>query len=289
MEQTLNEEYLKTKDGIDDIKLDQTGKKRKCAIFVMVQNESLYLPIWLKYYSKYFAAEDIFVFDHRSTDGCTEECGKIFEFRSIKLDYSFSFDHEWFQFVANYTQKRLLECYEYVLFTDIDEIIFPDLRKYGDLAIYINGLEKDYVRCKGYELIHLKDKEPPFDANKPILSQRRYWYRNKFFGKTLLSKKALGWNIGFHKFALEEIREDNSLFLVHLHKLDFDICRKRSLERSKLRWRQSEIKKMRGWQNRIEDSKEFNRFYYGPPILPFPLRWLCIRPIPAKLKESELF
>ena len=43
----------------------------------MVYNEAVFLPIWLRYYSRFFAPDDIYVLDHESTDGSTSGSGFV--------------------------------------------------------------------------------------------------------------------------------------------------------------------------------------------------------------------
>ena len=40
------------------------GAEKRRAVQTMVQNEAVFLPIWLRYYSRFFAPDDIYVFDH---------------------------------------------------------------------------------------------------------------------------------------------------------------------------------------------------------------------------------
>jgi hypothetical protein len=257
--------------------------KRKCAIFVMVKNESVFLPIWLKYYSRYIDGKDIYVFDHRSIDGSVERCLKDYKFNVIQLNYSLSFDHLWFQFVADTVQKKLLHHYEYVIFTDVDEIILPDVNKYRGLDDYIQKLDKNYVRCIGYELIHVPHKEKPYDASESVLSQRRFWYYTHWYNKTLISNQPLNWEIGFHEVPNLESDFDRDLMLIHLHKLDFDLCFKNSFERARLKWPLEDIINNRGWQNRLTDIDKFRDYYEGWPDN------FKIEEIPEELRKSNIF
>jgi hypothetical protein len=179
--------YMDTVKSLEAMPLPQgENGKKKCAIFVMVKNEDVFLPIWLKYYSRHIDDNDIYVFDHLSTDGSVQKCLNNFKFNAIRLDYPFSFDHIWFKFVAVTVQKKLLDHYEYVIFTDVDEIILPDINKYKGLDDYIQKLDKNYARCIGYELIHLPDKEAPYNTSKTVLSQRRFWYYTQWYIKSAI-------------------------------------------------------------------------------------------------------
>lgn len=280
----LNEHYQETKRIIDTITVDHADAgKKKCAIFVMVQNEKVFLPIWLNYYSRFFQTEDIFVYDHKSSDGSVEAARKEFNIKPIRLEYPYSFDHQWFQFVAENTQARLLEFYDYVIFTDIDEILFVNNREYQGLGDYIRRLKHGAVKCEGYELIHHRKKEKAFDFNKPILAQRKYWYRAHLYDKTLLTSAPLNWAIGFHHITGEDAVQDKDLLLIHLHKLDYEMCRQKTFERSKLPWSKTDLEKEWGWQNRITDAEKFENYFYTWP------KELKIKKIPRKIRKTKLF
>ncbi len=279
-----SEYYMDTIKSLEAMPLppEKNGKK-KCAIFVMVKNEDVFLPIWLKYYSRYIDGNDIYVFDHQSTDGSVQKCLKNFTFNVIRLDYPLSFDHIWFKFVAVTVQKKLIDHYEYAIFTDVDEIILPDINKYRGLDDYIQKLDKNYARCIGYELIHLPDKEKPYNTSKSVLSQRRFWYYTPWYNKTLISNQPLNWELGFHVVQNLELNYDNDLMLMHLHKLDFDLCWKTSFERARLKWPLEDIVNNRGWQNRFTDIDKFRDYYEGYP------EGFKIEEIPEELRKSNIF
>ena len=46
-------------------------RRQRRAVITIVHNEPVFLPIWLAYYSRFFAPDEIYVFDHESTDGST--------------------------------------------------------------------------------------------------------------------------------------------------------------------------------------------------------------------------
>jgi hypothetical protein len=225
-----------------------------------VKNEHVFLPIWLKYYSKYFNAEDIYVIDHDSDDGSLEECLKRYKFNVIKVHHEFYSDI-WKCKTTYQKQAELLQRYEYVLFTDADEIVIPNPSKYRDLKDYITRHDSDCVASSAYELIHLRERESPIDLSRPILEQRKYWYFNSFYNKSPLLRIPLervyekgAENCGYSR--------DNDLWLFHLHKLDFDLCWDKHVKLAAQRWSPEDIKKGFSFQWRINDPEEFARFFY---------------------------
>ena len=52
-------------------------KKKSRAVITMAKNESVFLPIWWRYYAQFFLPEDIYILDHESTDGSTSGGGFV--------------------------------------------------------------------------------------------------------------------------------------------------------------------------------------------------------------------
>ncbi len=143
---------------------------RSRSIVTMVHNEPVFLPIWLSYYSRFFEPGDLYVLDNDSTDGSTSGNG----FMRIPVSNA-SVDHTWMVRTIEELQRELLERYDVVVVTDVDEIIAP-VPEHGTLGDYLDGFDEEWVNCLGYELIHMRDREPALDLERPILDQRRYWF-----------------------------------------------------------------------------------------------------------------
>jgi len=229
-------------------------RKGKSAIFTIVRDEKERLSLWLKYYLRFFNKNDIYILNHNSTDDGTKNIGcKLFKITCKP------FSAFWQASIASTFLKQLLKFYEIVLYTDVDEIIAPDPEKYQDLSDYIRRFENDYVRCTGYEIVHLKALEPPIDFDKPIIAQRKFWYPRKLFNKPLITKKFINWEPGFHS-ADKYIKIDSELFLIHLHKLDYELCKNITAQRSKRRRDKLDLTLNFGYHNRLIGN-DFDKWF----------------------------
>jgi hypothetical protein len=250
------------------------------ALLTIVRNEAVFLPLFLRYYSQFFAADDIYVLDHGSTDGSTEVGG----FNREMVSHAYV-DHSWMRDTVQARQHELLKSYEVVLFCDVDEIIAPNPKKYDGLGDYIDRMTADYVNCRGVELIHQKDTEPPIDLDRPILDQRSWWFRNFQYSKPLLSRVPLEWVAGFHYRTDETSNQDVQLNLIHLHRMDYTLCWERHHFRNRLDWNDKDVYVGSGYQNRIVEDTAFEHWFYNDsangdvPLVPrkIPKHWRAVR------------
>jgi glycosyl transferase family 2 len=245
---------------------------RRRAVLTIVHNEPVFLPIWLRYYSRFFAPEDIYVLDNDSTDGSTEREG----FVRIPVSHE-SVDHTWMVRTIESHQRELLDRYGAVLVTDVDEIVVPRPED-GTLAEYIERLEEEFVNCVGYEVIHMIDREGPFDPSRGVLDQRGYWFPNSAYSKPALTTKPCRWEPGFH--AREDGRRapDPDLYMIHLHRMDYEICLERHRYRRGRPWRDLDLEERWASHNLIVDDAEFARWFYQEGYLDVELR---VQRIPA--------
>jgi Glycosyl transferase family 2 len=221
------------------------GATQRSALLTIVRDEAVFFPIWLRYYSRYFATDDIYVLDHGTTDGSTELGG----FVRILVEHE-TVDNTWMVETVEAEQRRLLERYDCVLTVDVDELVTPDPR-WGTLDEYLEGFTEDFVNCLGYEVLHLRDREPPIRLDQPVLEQRGYWFAADGYDKP-----------GFHGRSDGRLNLDPDLFLVHLHRMDYEICLQRHGRWRRWDWDKDDLEGERGTHNRITDPEEFDRWFY---------------------------
>jgi hypothetical protein len=252
----------------------KAGASKKRALITMVHDEPIFLPIWLRYYSRFFGEDDIYVFDHDTTDGSTDRDG----FVRIPVSH-FGVDHVWMVDTIQGLQHELLAgAYDVVLVTDVDEIILPD-PAWGTLGDYIDRLDEEFVTCRGFELIHVKDVEAPLRLDEPILDQRGHWFENTGYAKTLLSMVPMDWKPGFHMRTDERVNCDPDFYLVHLHRMDYELCRARHEIRRTMAWGDRDVADDWAAHNRITEDREFERWFYEDSS--FPDQPIVVEPMPA--------
>jgi predicted O-methyltransferase YrrM len=245
--------------------------KRPSAVFTMVRQEHLYLPMWYKYYAQYFDDCDMYVI-HHCVEGEEDDCMSCLPEGVNKSKY----EHDkWCSLRWNVTVGRLyrnlLTSYEAIFFTDVDEILIADSRAYpGGLREYIDAFRASpdvNRRCTGYDLVHVRDSEAEFDQAQPVLRQRKNWQKVALYNKPLLTKKAFTFAIGFHDVAPDSAgrklatRVDPELILLHLHRLDFQFYMNRHAHRrDNFAFSSNELKNNFSYHYRTRDDKLVEQF-----------------------------
>ncbi|MFI9232270.1 RICIN domain-containing protein [Streptomyces rimosus] len=244
------------------------------ALMTLVRDEPEFFPLWLRYYSRFFAPQDIYVLEHQPRPGFAADD----RFTHIPV-HNEVFSSDWQRDIVQRHQHDLVDRYDAVLYTDVDEIVAPD-PDFCDLGAYIDRFDGDYVSCNGYEVLHLKDSEPVFDPVENVLRQRSTWFPNPLYSKPLLARVPMMWQSGFHERSDGRADHDPHLYLIHLHRMDYEICLRRHERRSGHLRAQDDIDNNRGYQNRIVDPDAFHHWFYqdrvnDEPIFPelIPERW----------------
>ncbi len=223
----------------------------------MVHNEPVFFPIWLRYYSRFFEAGDIYVLDNETTDGSTDRDG----FVCIPVEHA-TVDHRWMVQTIQDLQHELLDRYDLVIVGDVDEMIAP-VPELGSLANYLDIFDAEYVNCLGYELLHMKEQEPAIDLTRPILDQRRFWFFNQVYSKAAVATVPMRWKPGFHGRADHHTSFDPDLRLIHIHRMDYDICLDRHLTRRRKAWATEDHDQKWAVHNQIVEAAEFEDWFYN--------------------------
>ena len=210
-------------------------------------------------YKKYFNNEDIYILDHQSTDGSTQNL----DVNVIPLVNELAFDHQWLVNVISDFQHHLLQGYESVLFAESDELIYS---LDEDLNVLIDKFVLDpdinFLSCHSHEVIQDLENEPSLNKTDEILKHRNNWFYWDMYDKTLLTKIPLQYEWGFHNTIGYPKNFKYDLFLLHLHRCDFELMLERHEERAN-KWKLKEDGG--GFQHRISDKEELLKFFHSIP------------------------
>jgi hypothetical protein len=238
-------------------RLQRLGAHKRRAAVTIVHNEPVFLPLWLGYYSHFFNPEDLYVIDNDTSDGSTDRDG----FVRIPAPHD-QMDNAWMVKTVEGLQHQLIdEGYDVVVVTDVDEIVAPTPER-GTLGEYLDEFDEWWVNAIGYELIHLVDREEPLDLTRPVLDQRSYWYANGAFNKPAIASGPMSWLPGFHHRSDERLNYDPDLRLIHLHRMDLEICRARHASRKGRVWSNRDRQEGTGVHNWPIEEGEFERWFY---------------------------
>lgn len=138
----------------------------------------------------------------------------------------------------------------------------------GTLGEYLDRFAEDWVNCLGYELLHMRDREPPLAIDRPILSQRGTWYFNDLYSKPAVATAPLRWHPGFHGRGDYHMQVDPDLRLIHLHRVDYELCRARHRARASRPWAARDAHEGWGKQNFITAEPAFEKWFYDDSCYP---------------------
>lgn len=232
------------------------------AVFTIVRNEKYFLPIWLNHYRNILGWNDIYIIDNGTTDGSTD----YLPCNIIKKESKTAFNAKWMLSTVKDIQDKLLDWYDYVIFSEVDELIY---HRYNRLIDHIIKQNKEVYQCQGYEIKQENREnkklgyeiEPDIDLQKPLLRQRKQWHRNTRACKALIARVPVRWEIGFH-LCKNEVYDDPEIYMVHLHKLDFKLALKRNLERMNIKMDKESQNNRKGWQNFLETEDQLMKFWH---------------------------
>jgi len=238
-------------------------KKKKLAVFTHVRDERGMLPLWIKHYAKHVPKEDIYIIDHDTVDGSTSKLDVevIKVFNGAQADEVFKTQN------VMAMQRTLFSKYEYVLYVDADEIVFPGK---GTLPEFLKDSEKDVFVYKAWEPIEVEGEEP-LDWSKPLLQQRPNGVWHDIVSKPVLAKVPLRWCWGQHHSDKQQGGIKNAtegLYGIHLHRIDKELSRQRHIMRSSSKISENNIRgELSTHWNKTEGS-EFEEWYYDFKGLP---------------------
>ena len=214
----------------------------KVAAVTMAYNESALLPIWARHYARQVGADHCYVVDHGSTEPMPLPNGM----NTLRLPRSPHDDLRRARFVSQLTAS-LLEYYDWVIHTDVDELVLADPRHFANLPDFCGKVGVDTVSAIGFDVQQVPELEPPLDTALPIGHQRGWARFTSAMCKPVLSRQPLTWAPGFH--CSNHALAFAPIYLFHLHWADHAIGLQRLAKTRSMPWAEGEF----GAHQRIDD------------------------------------
>ena len=201
----------------------------KVAAVTMAYNEPALLPIWARHYARQIGADYCYVVDHGSSEAVELPPGV----NRLRLPRSDHDEERRARFISNLT-GTLLDYYDWVLHSEVDELVLADPRHFATLPAYCATALADTVSAVGVDVQHVPALERALDPARPIGSQRSWGRFTSAMCKPVLSSKPIRWAPGFH--CSDQKLVFGPLYLFHLHWADRDLGLRRLAKTRGMPW-----------------------------------------------------
>ncbi len=198
------------------------------AVVTMVYNEYDMLEWWLRYYSYQVGLQNCYIIDHGSNDGSTRDITNASVIRLPRMARGTFTEGNRAEFVSNFCSD-LLKFYDWVIYTDVDEMVVADPNHYKSLEEYCSADHPEVVTTLGLNVLHRLHHEIEIDKSLPILGQRRWVFALASMSKPLLTRIPIEWVGGFHSSQAEVVFD--SLFNFHIAYVDLATTLRRQAKR----------------------------------------------------------
>lgn len=222
----------------------------RVAAVCMTHNEPEFLPLWIAHYARQVGRENCFVLDDGSSDGSTAGLGPYNVIRLPRHPYD---PTRQTTFNAGFC-STLLQYYDYVLYSDVDEFVVPDPKVASTIPEYCRRPLPPVTTMIGLNIVHLPDEEPAWNPHLPILSQRRFVHFTASMCKATLVRRPVVWSPGSHSANARTVFDH--LYLFHAKWCDLPASLRRLEMTRAMAWASPDA----GSQSRMEDERLVRHF-----------------------------
>lgn len=201
----------------------------RVAAVTMVFDEADLLPVWVRHYSRQVGADQCYVIDHGSSAPLAVDSGV----NVLRIPRSPHDDLRRAAFIGDFIAAAL-RYYDWVLYTDVDELLLADPGRHPNLPAYCGSLDIDTVTAIGFDIQQVPETEAALETTRAIGAQRQWVRFTSAMCKPVLTRVPLVWSPGFHSADLLPVFD--ALFLFHLHWADRMIGLRRLAKTRMMPW-----------------------------------------------------
>ncbi|MBO4475485.1 MAG: glycosyltransferase family 2 protein, partial [Bacteroidales bacterium] len=192
-------------------------EKRICAI-TMVRDGSFFLRKWVDWYGSEFGKDNLYIFfDGQDqvppafTEGCNVRIVPRVEGQVSKADKGRIA-------ILSDCARTLLDRYDFVIGTDVDEFITPDPSLGVSLSGFLSSLDvrgRKAFSPLGCDVVQNTSCEGALDWQRPVLGQRSFALLSTRYTKASILCAKASWGSGFHRVRGSDFKIIPGLFLFH--------------------------------------------------------------------------
>lgn len=198
------------------------GRRPQVAVLTVARDEAVMLPRWIAHYGAQVGVENLLVFDDGSTDGSTD--GLTCSVHRIPGFPPGQFEGSRMRLVSG-VARGLLETYDAVVFTDVDEFLVADPARHDGLVGLLQArAEVPVLASLALNVVHHVGVEGPLDPDRPVLDQRRLATFAPVMCKPAVKRVPAAWAMASHGIRTAYAVEPD-LFMLHLKFADRDLLR----------------------------------------------------------------